>query len=159
MGFTPSAGEEIQSEYIISRRHAIAAIEAVRSLAGAVRPVLQVSEIRTIAADQLWISPQYGQDTIAIHFTWTRDEGGVGRVLPKLEAALAPFGARPHWGKVFLADATAIARCYERLPDFARLVARLDPRGAFRNEFLESRLLAAGRLAANHDTRRAPPDG
>jgi xylitol oxidase len=145
MGFTPSAGEEIQSEYIISRRHAIAAIEAVRSLAGAVRPVLQVSEIRTIAADQLWISPQYGQDTIAIHFTWTHDEGGVGRVLPKLEAALAPFGPRPHWGKVFLADAAAIARCYERLPDFARLIARLDPRGAFRNEFLEGRVLAAGR--------------
>jgi xylitol oxidase len=54
---------------------------------------------------------------------------------------LAPFAPRPHWGKVFLADATAIAPLYARLPDFARLVERLDPRGAFRNEWLESRIL------------------
>jgi alditol oxidase len=143
MGFTPSAGDEIQSEYIVPRRHGVAAIQAVRSLADAVRPVLQISEIRTIAADRLWMSPQYGQDTIAIHFTWKRDEDGVKRVLPALEAALAPFGPRPHWGKVFVADATAISPRYERLPDFARLVARLDPRGAFRNAWLECRVLAA----------------
>ncbi len=143
MGFTPSAGNEIQSEYIVARRHAIAAIEAVRGLARAVRPVLQVCEIRTIAADRLWMSPQYGQDTIGIHFTWKRDEGAVRRVLAALETALAPFDARPHWGKVFLADAAAIARLYERLPDFSRLVERLDRRGAFRNEWLESHVLGA----------------
>lgn len=143
MGFTPSAGDEIQSEYIVARRHAIAAIEAVRGLARAVRPVLQVCEIRTIAADRLWMSPQYGQDTIGIHFTWKRDEGAVRRVLAALETALAPFDARPHWGKVFLADAAAIARLYERLPDFSRLVERLDRRGAFRNEWLESHVLGA----------------
>jgi len=143
MGFTPSAGDEIQSEYIVARRHAVAAIEAVRVLAGAVRPLVQVCEIRTIAADRLWLSPQYGQDTIAIHFTWKRDETAVGRVLPDVERALAPFDARPHWGKVFLAQADVISRLYERLPDFSRLVERLDPRGAFRNEWLESRVLGA----------------
>jgi xylitol oxidase len=143
MGFTPSAGDEIQSEYFVARRHAIAAIEAVRGLARAVRPVVQVCEIRTIAADRLWMSPQYGQDTIGIHFTWERDESAVTRVLPDLETALAPFDARPHWGKVFLADAAAIARLYERLPDFSRLIERLDRRGAFRNEWLESHVLAA----------------
>ena len=140
MGFTPSAGDELQSEYIFARRHAVAAIEAVRALAGAVRPVLQVSEIRTIAADRLWMSPQYGQDSVAIHFTWKPDERAVERVLEDLEAALAPFGARPHWGKVFLA-----APRYERLPDFIRLVERLDPRGAFRNEWLERHVLGAAR--------------
>jgi xylitol oxidase len=143
MGFTPSAGDEIQSEYIVARRDAVAAIEAVGGLAGAVCPLLQVCEIRTIAADRLWMSPQYGQDTIAIHFTWKRDENAVKRVLADLEIALAPFAARPHWGKVFLANAGAIARLYERLPDFSRLVERLDPRGAFRNEWLESRVLGA----------------
>jgi alditol oxidase len=145
MGFTPSAGDEIQSEYIVARRHAVAAIEAVQGLAGAVRPLLQVCEIRTIAADRLWMSPQYGQDTIGIHFTWKRDETAVRRVLPDVEDALAPFGARPHWGKVFLAEADAIADLYERLPDFSRLVERLDPRGAFRNEWLETHVLGAAR--------------
>jgi xylitol oxidase len=141
MGFTPSAGDELQSEYIVPRRHAVAAIEAVRALAGAVVPLLQICEIRTIAADQLWLSPQYGQDTIGIHFTWKRDEDAVSRVLPDVEAALAPFDARPHWGKLFLADADLISRLYQRLPDFARLVQRLDPRGAFRNEWLETHVL------------------
>ena len=140
MGFTPSAGDELQSEYIFARRHAAAAIEAVRALAGAVSPVLQVSEIRTIAADHLWMSPQYGEDSVAIHFTWKADEHAVERVLEDLEAALAPFGARPHWGKVFLAAPRS-----ERLPDFIRLVERLDPRGAFRNEWLERHVLGAAR--------------
>jgi xylitol oxidase len=143
MGFTPSAGDEIQSEYIVARRHAVAAIEAMRALGGALRPLVQVCEIRTIAADRLWLSPQYGQDTIGIHFTWKRDEAGLMRVLPDVEGALAPFEARPHWGKVFLAEADVISGLYERLPDFSRLVQRLDPRGAFRNEWLESRVLGA----------------
>jgi len=141
MGFTPSNGEEIQSEYLLARRHAVAAIQAVRGLAGTIRPLLQVSELRTIAADRLWMSPQYGQDTIGIHCTWRRDQDAVERALVAVEAALAPFGARPHWGKLFLADAASIAPLYERLPDFAHLVERLDPRGAFRNDWLEQHVL------------------
>jgi alditol oxidase len=133
MGFTPSSGQELQSEYLVPRRHAAAVIEALHALADIVRPVLQVSEIRTVAADQLWMSPQYGRDTIGIHFTWNPEQETVERVLIEVEAALAQFDARPHWGKVFLADDAAIAPLYERLPDFARLVDRLDPRGAFRN--------------------------
>jgi xylitol oxidase len=141
VGFTPSRGEEIQSEYVMPRRHAVAAIEAVRAVAASILPVLQVCEIRTIAADQLWMSAQYRRDTVAMHFTWTRDQAAVERALVDLEAALAPFAARPHWGKLFLADFAAIAPLYERLPDFTRLVERLDPRGAFRNDWLEARVL------------------
>jgi xylitol oxidase len=87
------------------------------------------------------MSPQYGQDTIGIHFTWKRDQAAVERVLAAVEAALAPYAARPHWGKLFLARAAAIAPHYERLPDFARLVERLDPRGAFSNDWLRARVL------------------
>jgi alditol oxidase len=141
MGFTPSNGDELQSEYHLPRRHAVAAIEALRGLAGTIRPVLQVTELRTIAADRLWMSPQYEQDTIAIHFTWAPEQEAVERVLVDVEAALAAFGARPHWGKVVLADASAIAGLYERLPDFAALARRLDPRGAFRNDWLERHVL------------------
>jgi xylitol oxidase len=141
MGFTPSSGEELQSEYLLPRRHAVEAIESVRTLADKIRPILQVSEIRTVAADRLWMSTSYGQDTACIHFTWKHERDAVEDVLVQLETVLAPFGARPHWGKLFDADATAIAPLYERMPDFVRLVERLDPRGAFRNSWLEARLL------------------
>ncbi|HXM56838.1 MAG TPA: D-arabinono-1,4-lactone oxidase [Candidatus Dormibacteraeota bacterium] len=144
MGFTPSPGEELQSEYHVPRRHAAAAIEAVRALAPLVRPVLQVSEIRTVAADALWMSPQHERDTASLHFTWRREPEAVGRLLVELEAALAPFDARPHWGKLFAAGAAGIARLYPRLPDFRRLAGRLDPRGAFRNAWLARHVLGEG---------------
>jgi alditol oxidase len=141
MGFTPSAGDELQSEYLVPRGQAVAALESLRALAGIVRPVLQVSELRTVAADRLWMSPQYGQDTLAVHFTWLPDRAGVERALVEVEAALAPFGARPHWGKLFLADAAAIVPLYPRLPDFAALVGRLDPHGVFANAWLRRHVL------------------
>jgi alditol oxidase len=141
MGFTPSSGAEIQTEYLIPREHTVPAVQAVRALASSIRPVLQVCELRTMAADRLWLSPQYERDTIGIHFTWKREQEAVERVLVEVEAALAPFSPRPHWGKLFLATAADIAPLYERLPDFARLAERLDPRGAFRNAWLEERVL------------------
>jgi xylitol oxidase len=143
MGFTPSSGDELQSEYLVARRDGVAAIAAVRALAGRLRPLVQVSEIRTVAADELWMRPQYVRDTVAIHFTWTPDLLAVERVLTDVEAALAPFAARPHWGKLFVAEAAAIAPLYERRSDFIGLVERLDPRGAFRNAWLERRVLGA----------------
>jgi len=131
MGFTPSSGAELQSEYLVPRAHAVAAIEAVRTLAAAIRPLIQVTEIRAVAADRLWMSPQYGRDTVGIHFTWKPEQDAVERLLVDIEAALAPFDARPHWGKLF-----AAAPRHERLADFERLAGRLDPRGAFRNAWL-----------------------
>jgi alditol oxidase len=141
MGFTPSVGDELQSEFLLPRAHAVPAIRALRELGDRMRPVLQVCEIRTIAADRLWTSPQYGRDTVAFHFTWRPEPDGVARVLADIEATLAEFEARPHWGKLFLAGAATIADRYERLPDFVRLIERLDPRGAFRNRWLDQRVL------------------
>jgi xylitol oxidase len=125
----------------VARRHTLAAIESLRALGDRMRPVLQVCEMRTVAADRLWMSMQYGQDTTCFHFTWMPDQDRVEQVLLDLEMALAPFEARPHWGKVFLADAAAIAPLYERRPDFIRLLERLDPRGAFRNPWLKKHVL------------------
>lgn len=141
MGFTPSSGDELQSEYLVPRRHALEAIEAVRSLSHEIRPLLQVSEIRTVAADGLWMSTSHGEDVVGVHFTWKPEQRAVEDLLVRLEAALAPFGARPHWGKLFRAEAEGISPLYERLPDFVRLAERLDPRGAFRNPWLEARVL------------------
>lgn len=125
LGFTPSAGDELQSEYLVPREHAVAAVQAVRALAPIIAPRLLVSELRTVVADTLWMSPQFGRDTLGIHFTWK--PGPIDAVLRELEAALTPFDARPHHGKLHLA-----AGVYERAGDFEALAARLDPRGAFR---------------------------
>jgi xylitol oxidase len=141
MGFTPSSGEELQSEYHLPRRHAVAALRSLLALAGVIEPVLQVSELRTVAADRLWMSPQHGRDTLSVHFTWVPDWTTVRPVLAEVEAALAPFGARPHWGKLFLAEAAAVAPLYERAGDFARLAGRLDPGGVFANDWLRRHLL------------------
>jgi xylitol oxidase len=144
MGFTPSGGDELQSEYFVPRRHALAAFEAMRALADRVRPLLLVSEIRTVAADTLWMSPHHGRDSVGIHYTWRPAQDAVERLLPSVEAALAPLEARPHWGKLFAASAATIAARYERLPDFARLIERLDARGAFRNAWLGRHVLGGG---------------
>lgn len=141
MGFTPSSGAELQSEYIVHRGDAVAAIEAVLVVAAALRPVIQVSEIRTVAADALWMSPQYGRDTVALHFTWRPEPAAVRRALAEVERVLAPFEARPHWGKLFLAGADEIRPLYERHGDFVALLDRVDPRGAFRNDWLRAHVL------------------
>jgi xylitol oxidase len=141
MGYMPSIGEEIQSEYLFPRQHAIGAIEAVRALAHGMRPILLVSEIRRVAADRLWMSMNYEEDSVCIHFTWKREPEAVQEMVAQIEDALTPFEARPHWGKVFHADAAAIAPLYKRHSDFVNLMERLDPRGAFRNPWLKARVL------------------
>jgi xylitol oxidase len=135
--FSPSAGEEIQSEYFVRRPDAVDAIRALLAIGDSLRDVLLVSEIRAVAADTLWLSPQYEQDTIAFHFTWRRDQAAVERALAIVEDALAPFAPRVHWGKLFL-NAPSLPRG----GDFLALRARLDPRGAFRNPWLD-RVLAS----------------
>ena len=144
MGFTPSAGEELQSEWLLPRGSAVEALQAVRALAEKIRPLLLVCEIRTVAADRLWLSMNHDQDSVGLHFTWKPETEAVEEVLRDLEEALSGFGARPHWGKVFLAGADEIAPLYPRHADFVALVERLDPRGAFRTEWLERRVLGGG---------------
>jgi xylitol oxidase len=142
-GFTPSSGKELQSEFFVGREDAIAAIEAVRELGGIISPLLLVCELRTIAADTLWLSPHYRRDTLAIHFTWLRRPEEVTRILARIETALAPFGPRPHWGKVFTADASTIGPEYARMAEFRRVRARLDPTGTFANDWLRERVLGS----------------
>ena len=137
MAFTPSNGDELQSEYHVPREHAVAAIEAMRALSSRIAPLLLVSEIRSVAADDLWLSPSYQRAGVALHFTWKPEQAAVEALLPALEAALAPFAVRPHWGKLFQADAAMLATSSPRLGDFRALADRLDPAGKFRNEFLE----------------------
>jgi xylitol oxidase len=137
MEFTPSAGEELQSEYILPRQYTFAAIQVVDELREYVAPLLQISEIRTIAADHLWMSPSYQHDCVAIHFTWKKDWEGVRQVLPMLEDRLAPFDARPHWGKLFTMSRDQLQSLYKKLPEFQQLLQNYDPQGKFRNEFLD----------------------
>lgn len=137
LDFTPSHGEELQSEYLLPRDQAVPAMRAVAALRGFLAPVLQVSEVRTVAADNLWLSPSHGRDTVAIHFTWVKDTTAVQPVVRLVEAVLGPLGARPHWGKVFDLAPDAIREQYPRWADFEALVAELDPVGRFRNDWFD----------------------
>ena len=142
MGFTPSAGKELQSEYFVPRRNAIDAILAVERLRDQVTPHLLISEIRTIAADDLWMSTCYRQPGVTIHFTWKPDWPAVRRLLPVIEKELSPFQPRPHWGKLFTLSPSELRSRYEKLPDFIQLAKQYDPQGKFRNDFLNTNLFA-----------------
>lgn len=137
MEFTPSAGAELQSEWHVAFGDGLAAIDAVASIRSRVAEVLQVCEIRAIAADDLWLSPNYERDSIALHFTWIADTEAVEPVVAEIESVLAPLHARPHWGKVFTASGESLRAEWPRFGDFAKLVERYDPDGVFRNPWLE----------------------
>jgi xylitol oxidase len=138
--FTPSNGDEFQSEYLLPRTNAIEALRLMRGFGDRLAPLLLTSEIRTMAADDLWLSGSYGRDTVGIHFTWRPLPERVHPLLREIEAQLLPLGARPHWGKVFLAGSDEIVPLYPRLPEFRALVDRLDPERKFGNAFLERTL-------------------
>jgi alditol oxidase len=140
MGFTPSSGKELQTEYFIPRQNAVEAILAIQSLGKQIGPHLFISEIRTIAADELWLSPCRNQHSVTIHFTWKQEWDEVSKLLPIIEKELAPFNARPHWGKLFTMPSQVLESRYEKLSDFKKLVAHYDPKGKFRNDFLNQNI-------------------
>jgi alditol oxidase len=133
--FTPSVGDELQSEYLLPVDDAVAAVHALQQISASLAPVLQICEFRVIAADELWLSPCYRRDTVAFHFTWLPDPASVLPVVRLMEQRLAPFGARPHWGKVFTATPETLHASYQRLPDFLDLARHYDPAGKFRNPY------------------------
>src|SRR5690606_19968818 len=118
---TPASGDELQSEYFVPREHAVAAMHAITQLQDEIGPHLLISEVRTVAADTLWMSPSYGQASVGIHFSWQKDWSAVQMLLPQIEARLAPFKARPHWGKLFTMTSAHLQSLYPKLPDFQNL--------------------------------------
>lgn len=140
MRFTPSSGQELQTEYFVPRAHALDAIRAVETLRDEITPHLFVSELRCIAADDLWMSQCYQQDSFALHFTWKPDRPQMLQVLALIEEKLAPFNVKPHWAKLFTMSPASIQARYTRLDDFRGLLAETDPDGRFRNEFIQANI-------------------
>jgi xylitol oxidase len=140
MGFTPSSGKELQAEYFVPQQHAVDAILAVSRLGKQISPHLFISEIRTIDTDNLWMSPCYGQPSVTIHFTWKQEWDAVSKLLPVIEKEVAPFNAKPHWGKLFTTPPAKLQSLYEKMADFKKVTAEYDPHGKFRNEFLEKNI-------------------
>jgi xylitol oxidase len=138
MEFTPSSGEELQSEYFVAREHAYGALCAINEIREQISPHLFVTEIRTIARDDLWLSPCFHQACVAIHFTWKPHWSAVKKLLPVIEKQLEPFQPRPHWGKLFTMPPETIRDRYDRFEHFRALVQRYDPEGKFRNTFLDT---------------------
>ncbi|MGV9400247.1 FAD-binding protein [Streptomyces sp. NPDC003668] len=134
--FTPSSGAELQSEYLLPRPAALDALHALDAVRATVAGVLQTCEVRTVAADPQWLSPAHGRDSVALHFTWIEDTPAVLPVVRRVEEALEPFDARPHWGKVFTVPPAELRRRYPRLAAFRDLARSLDPTGKFSNAFV-----------------------
>ena len=143
MGFTPSSGVELQAEYFIPQRNAVDAILAIQRMGKQIGPHLLISEIRTIAADDLWMSPCRNQPSVTIHFTWKQEIDAVMKLLPLVEKELEPFEARPHWGKLFTMSPQLLASRYEKMDDFKRLIATYDPKGKLRNDFINTNLFGS----------------
>jgi xylitol oxidase len=138
MNFTPSSGKELQSEFFIPMSNAFAALKAINDLGDKWIQDLFISEVRTIAADELWMSPCYKRPSVAIHFTWKQNTENVMKLIPVVEQQLARFNPRPHWGKLFTIDPAQLRSRYEKAADFQQLLAKYDPKGKFRNEFLNT---------------------
>ncbi|MGA5321492.1 FAD-binding protein [Streptomyces seoulensis] len=134
--FTPSSGSELQSEYLLPRADAPVALRALDAIREALAEVVLTCEVRTVAADTQWLSPAYGRDSVALHFTWIEDAAAVLPVVRAVEAALGTLDARPHWGKVFEMPSAVVKERLPRLADFRALAAELDPAGKFANEFV-----------------------
>lgn len=143
MNFTPSSGAELQSEYFVPRDKGYQAIRAVEQLRDHITPHLFITEFRTIAADNLWMSTCHNRDAMTIHFTWKPDWPSVSKVLPLIEAKLAPFDARPHWAKMFTMQPSRIHQLYEKMPDYQAMLKHFDPTGKFRNGFLDTNIFSA----------------
>lgn len=137
MAFTPSVGAELQTEYFVPFADGPAALRALHAIQDQFNAHLMVSELRTMEADELWLSMNYRRPSLAFHFTWQPDWPAVQKVLPAIETALAPFGVRPHWGKLFTLDKPTLQSRYPRLGDFRALLSKHDPGGKFRNAFLD----------------------
>ncbi|MEV7996918.1 D-arabinono-1,4-lactone oxidase [Streptomyces sp. NPDC086077] len=138
--FTPSSGAELQSEYLMPRASAPGALRALDAIRTVIAPVLQTCEVRTVAADEQWLSPAYGRDSVAVHFTWVADTAAVLPVVRRVEEALEAFDARPHWGKVFAMPGAVLRERFPELPRFRALVEDLDPAGKFSNAFVRDAL-------------------
>jgi len=140
MGFKPSAGKELQAEFFVPFENAYEAIMRIEKLHEKISPHLFITEIRTINADEYWMSPCYKQSSVAIHFTWKQETEAVMSLLPLIEEQLAPFNVRPHWAKLFTMDPKVLQSRYARLNDFKQMVAEYDPKGKFRNEFIDKNI-------------------
>jgi alditol oxidase len=143
INFTPSSGAELQSEYLIPRDRGSEAILAVEQLRDHITPHPFISEVRTVEQDDLWMSTAYQRPSMAIHFTWKPEWPAVKNVLPMIEEKLAPFHARPHWGKLFTMSPARIKPLYPQLSSYQGLLAHYDPQGKFRNRFVDTNIYGA----------------
>ena len=137
----PGPAGHLQSEYMVPRAQATAAIAKIRALGNRIDLHLWATEIRSMAGDKLWLSPAYGTDCVGIHFSWLREPEVVDKLTVEIEAMLLPLGGRPHWGKIMHTRADRLTPLYPQLPAFRDLVRSYDPGEKFRNEFLERHVL------------------
>lgn len=138
--FTPSSGKELQAEYFVPQDHAVETYRILSSMKSELEPLLMISEIRTIAEDDLWMSTANGRPSVAFHFTCEQNWEELKKLLPLIEEKLSPFGVRPHWGKMFTMNPAQLQSAYPRIDEFRELISEYDPNGKFRNPFIQKNI-------------------
>ena len=123
-------------EYFVALDRAPEALHAMRELMLASLPdSIYPLEVRTVGADDAFLSSQHGTDTVVISVSGTPGTDYWG-YLRSVDALLAGFGARVHWGKLHFLTPERLHELYPRADDFIALRRELDPRGMFLNDHL-----------------------
>lgn len=136
-----------EMEYAVPREHLVRAVREVRAMIE--RTGLMISfpvEVRTVAADDIPLSPAYGRATgyVAVHVFHEFEYEPYFR---EVEAIMDGCEGRPHWGKLHFQTAATLRPRYPRWDDFIAVRDRLDPDGRFRNAYLD-RVLGIARQEA-----------
>lgn len=131
-----ASGDEVQTEYLVDRNYVNEYIAGLSAIGNEISPRVYATEIRTMAADDLWLSGAYARDTVGFHFTWKKSKE-LASFLPKIEEVLGKHQGRPHWGKLFSTSKEQIITRYPRYQDFKNLLNRYDSNGKFSNNFID----------------------
>jgi FAD-linked oxidoreductase len=115
----------------------IAVIEAIEKYRS---DVFFPVEVRTIAADEAWLSPFYRRESgsIAVHAYYKEDYSFFFSII---EPILRQHGGRPHWGKLNTVSGDDFAALYPRWKDAMEVRQSLDPSGKFLNDYLKKVML------------------
>jgi FAD/FMN-containing dehydrogenase len=105
----------------------------LRSLPDSVYPL----EVRTVGREEGFLSPQYETATTVISVSG-KPGTDYWEYLRSVDALLADFDARVHWGKLHFLTPERLHALYPRADDFIAIRRQLDPEGMFLNDHLRS---------------------
>jgi FAD/FMN-containing dehydrogenase len=123
-------------EYFVALEHGREALEAMRELMLASQPdAIYPLEVRTVGPDDAYLSPSQGTATTVISVSGTPGTD-YWAYLRSVDALLAPYRPRVHWGKLHFLTPEQLHERYPEAAEFIAVRRELDPEGVFLNDHL-----------------------